>query len=560
MRCAMRSEIGIGIASVVGVLTMACGGKPGLTPKHNFPSKETLDQIASQEVKPVTRGAMKRVADWQIQPADDKPSPLDGLLGNVKATRELRCIARELGRFHLEHDAYPDERLRHFIAAACGYPSGSLSASHAVSEVPADVKDEQIVPQVRAPEGLEANASAGGSWLGRRGNKVITMFVAGTPRHGITIGPVDANGKFVVQGTIARDAELAFALVNQGAYGVDRCVPDAAHALPAFSFACTMKAGDKYAWVGIESQARGRVLADPVANVLVRRDDGPLVYSVVQREKRPVTTQKELAAIVAEGVNRVRSEAKLPPLTLLPAQSAANEKLAPHFFNAELTSDEKKSDTVALGLLAGWDVGGTIRDGNFFGVLLSGTDDADAWVDYALDMPMGRYTLLGGEMSRMAVGAAPPKMFGGLGAVVTTYDLYGANDHKADAAKLGKRLDEARFMRGLSPHKVYQAPSLTEQVRLVNAGDKNEMTALDEAMQSEVARLQTGVRGWVAIGTRVEDLELPKELVTNNVAFVAIEVTHYKIEGMPWGVLAAFFLTPQQAVPKTAAAPHARTP
>ena len=50
--------------------------------------------------------------------------------------KELRCVARELARFRLEHDAYPDERLKRFIIASCGLTTANVSYAEQRRRVP----------------------------------------------------------------------------------------------------------------------------------------------------------------------------------------------------------------------------------------------------------------------------------------------------------------------------------------------------------------------------------------------------------------------------------------
>jgi hypothetical protein len=369
----------------------------------------------------------------------------------------------------------------------------------------------------------------------------------------VTVAPADASGVVVVRGTAPAKTEAMLGLINQGA-NVAKCEPDVSIPLPLFAFRCPMAAGDRSAWVEVSAQPEGRLLTSSIVLALARRDTGPLDYVAAERGAAAAAIEP---AAVLEGVNRARAAVKLPPVTLAPAQSATNAKLAPHFFQAGLDGDQEKSDLVGLGLIAGWDVEGMIRDGNLFAALLSGDTDANAWLEYALDTPMGRHTMLTPGAQQIAIGAAPRDKVGGLGAVVTTYEFFGDDDHRADAHRVLLRIQRARLARGLSkPVPIAGLDRLAAQAVLVRDGQKDAYDALSDGLAAERAHAGRSVRGWVVAVNDIETMPLPPELLASGQLAVGIEVTHFRPAGAPWGYYVVFLLIPGADAPQeTAAAP-----
>ena len=112
-------------------------------------------------------------------------------------------------------------------------------------------------------------------------------------------------------------------------------------------------------------------------------------------------------------LNATRAQAGLPPVRLAEAQSAtagaspASTSPRRSARWADVASGALDDlNTIALGLLAGWQVAGTIRDGTFFSTFVPRTRDAGRWVDAALSMPIGRITLMAPEIDEVAIGSA----------------------------------------------------------------------------------------------------------------------------------------------------------
>jgi hypothetical protein len=554
---------------------VACGGaapearsarKRVRTPLANpFPSRDSLAELAAA---PVAKAPVQNVAsapEWNVViDTSEAASRAEARFAEVASktdtkltySKQLRCVARELGRFQVDHGAPPNERLKRFMIAACGMTNPAVGAMIQMGDATPDVPEEQILAQWQKTAAIppQLKGSAVGVWMARNKKRVAILIAFAKPEAEMVISPVDASGAFTVHGAAPPNTEYVLGLVNQGD-GVTSCEPDVATALPLFALRCTMAAGDKTAWVEVAARAQGRLLLRSTGLGLARREAAaPVSFVASARAPRPVTSPADLQEAVLEGVNRVRTGAKLNPVELAQTQTATNARLAPHFFAAALKNDLPKGDLVGLGLIAGWDVDGTIKRGNLFSALLSGTTDANDWLDYALEVPMGRFTMLSKEARQMAIGVSTPSEAGGLGAVVTTYDMFTGNDHRVDAALVFRQIEKVRMGRGLPP------PTRMEGVpavaRLVNEGKRDAEDALDAAMIAVRDHSGKSVRGWVLRTNQLEAVSLPPELLGAGPLDLAVEVTHHKEEGAAWGSYVVFLVTPSAVDPASTPTPQ----
>ncbi len=568
-----RILVGLGVGIVA--LVVGCGAPEGRSPHgvkraktappaQPFPSREKLDKLAAlPPPAPLPAQTVASAREWKLDAAaSDVAPPAEARYAQVAKqagvpvtfAKELRCVAREMGRFHLEHAAYPDERMRRFMVAACGLTTTAVSAGVSHGEADARIPDAELLAdwQKKLVVSADLRGSSVGVWMGRKGKRVVIMTVALKTSAGDMVMTNEEPGVVTVRGTAPADSEAVLGLVNQGPQ-VTRCAPDLATPLPLYAFRCSLADGDASAWIEVAARAQGKLLLRSIGLGLGRRDaSAPFVYTAPARDARIVTSSGELAAAVLEGVNRARATGQLAPLTLAEEQTATNGRFAPYFFQASHTKNDE-SDQVGLGLLAGWDVaGGTIRNGNLFAAMLSGTSNATAWLDYALESPMGRFTMLEPEARQIAVGVSPPGSIGGLGAVVTTYQMFGGSDHHADAARVFANITKLRAARGLAqPVALQDTRAMAAEASFVSAGKKDAQDALEAALIAVRDHTHLGVKGWLAMTNDLDAVPFPPELLASPTATVGVEVTHVRNPGAAWGTYVVFLVSPVSAAPPT---------
>jgi len=536
-----------GCAGGMGASTTTPSSAQKLVVKNPFPTRDRIEKLTSAPARPMPAREVATAPSWTVDAADPKESKIEkSLPADLVLSPELRCAARELARFRSENGATPDERIDRFIVAACGR-TANVQAFYSLAVVPAKVKDDEILKAWKGKLTVPADAhgKAAGAWMTRKGDNV-TLAVAFADPSPIKLTPADDAGRVIVTGSVPMTSSRVVGMINQGPYAVAECENDPSVALPEFRMMCPMAEGDPWAWLQVMTHPEGHRLMHTVSLSIARRDDKPITLT---RPSNLGDLPADTGAAILEGVNRTRTLATLPVLAPAVKQAAVNTRVAPHFFGAELANDSATADDLALGMLAGWDVdGGTIRNGTFFSGLISGTKDPASWLALALEMPMGRHSLLAPEARKIAIG--PGGLDGGpaVGAVVTTYTMFetGSVNHDRERARVFGRINEERAKRNLPPvASLGPMPEVATLTQQVSEGKREAGEALDSALLLESRRIQHGVRGWVVVSHDLDHFIVPPELLAS--PQIGIEVTTYKPEGSPWGAFLIYVITPSDA-------------
>ncbi|HLK38822.1 MAG TPA: hypothetical protein VKU41_18805 [Polyangiaceae bacterium] len=549
----------------------AAAGQPS-RPTTAFPAQNELASLPSLPAPPdAFAGSAVPVDGWDAStpPAvQDDPAAYDDasawgdLARSVALARHdrlrlspaLRCAATEVARFYVEQHGLPTESLRRFVVARCG---GSTPDSLPVAlslTIPEGTTDavafEHTGPQLR--QLVEARIASGRWALGlataRRGTRFAAVALLGTDEVTLeaTSRVADASHRAIVRGRLRDPAAAAMGLINRGQFGTRVCESDASLAPPAFAVSCELDPGDKAAWAEIVVRREGHVLSHTVADLLLTSGD------VAEVQYRPralgppalVADAAGLTSALLDAINRTRVQAALRPLALATKQSAHNLRLAGTFIDASFKHREDDADRIALGLVAGWEVDGTIRDGSLFVGMVAPTRDANVWLEFALERPVGRSVLLAPDVSRIAIGPAlPPGGASALGAVVTTYALFESPNHEADAAKVLARVQGARAAASRAPLVPIDAgPDLREQSARILRGESEPFAALNVAMRSLVQRSRGVIHGFVVEANDLDVAPIPDAVLHAPAGRVAVSVTHHRVKGAAWGQYVILYL------------------
>jgi hypothetical protein len=558
------------VVLAIGLLPTACATVPGppSPPVAQFPAPAALAAVEARQVElPAVPAAEVPAEGWTIDPARApvatgepwKPeSPIELAFASAVAdskrparlTRALGCAAGEIGRFALEHDAPPPESLQRVVNAACGVVAPSVGFQSLRGEVPARLSDAQILERFGAELGPKllarvpvAAVEIGFALVRARGQlmAIADYDVVPVDLEPFSVVP-DAHGDVVVSGRLRGEAAFFAGLINQGSYGVRDCAVDPSVARPQFRVTCRMAREDETAWMEIVYAPPGTVLALPLAQILVRRDVAKPVsfQEPAYAQARAVAEVVEFRAAVVEALNATRARAGMKPVRLSALESDTATRVARQYFAAALgAGGVADMNTVALGLLAGWQVPGTIRGGTFFAALLPATRDVGRWLDFALTLPLGRDALLQADVEEIALGPAFLRGPDGLGAIVAGYRFQHGDDHAADVATVLRRITEARTGRGLPLPKALSGfdAAITEELGAVKRGEENPSQALQASLQRALRRYERSVRGLVVEATSPDVFEIPAELVAQPNLQLAIGAVHYKPPGAAWSQL-----------------------
>ncbi|WP_394830774.1 hypothetical protein LVJ94_30125 [Pendulispora rubella] len=566
-----------------GLLAMGAVGCAGAgqtyapsKPAAVFPSRAELEAIAPKEVTAESFDLGNvQVETWNYGAAagpdgpyeDTSPwAPILGQIiqaappGQLRLSGALRCAAEETARFHLKHGSLPSMSWRRFTAARCGSPSPNVMILSNTFDLPEGVTDAQVVARMPANFAYEMakplhstsrHVTAGLAAV-RDGKRLAVgiVFARDTVQVDASSYRADAQRRVTVRGTLVGEpAEQISGLINLGRYGVAPCEADREVAPPAFELSCQMAEGDKWAWIDLTARAKDRVLSNQVGSVMVLAagEELPIQYGAPRGAGAPsvVRTPAEFRSALASRLNAVRGAARLSPLQLSAEQSTINERLVGVLLDTESKDAAKgnwsdfgsTADRAAIGVMAGWEVRGLIRDGTVFVASAPETRDATAWLDFAIEHPMGRATLLAPESRVVAIGPAVPKSANALGAVVTTYALFEGDDHSAEAERVFSAISSARTQRGLpAPVRLTNVPGLAEQTALVRAGKKAPSAAFHETLEYIAEHLPgERIQGLSFETLDVNRLIFPKELFRAGPMQLVVEVTHHRAPGAAWG-------------------------
>jgi hypothetical protein len=413
--------------------------------------------------------------------------------------------------------------------------------------VPASVSDAEVLAAWRADlakaltSNVPGDATEVGLWFGRLGDQAVAIAVYS--RQEARLRPFslvpNATGDVVVEGEIPGPVEYVTGYVNTGRYAADSCFVDPTVRLPRFRISCHLADEDASAWVELLYAQPKRVLAFPFAQFLVRHDPAAVLTHRPEVIGVPhaVGSAEEFARTAFDALNVVRSTAGLNPVKLSPAQSATATRLSGHYFAAAV---EKKNpevlNTIALGMLAGWQVGGMIRDANFVSVMVPHTRDAGRWLAEVLATPMGRISLMDPNIEEIAFGPTMRAEPDALGAVVTGYRFHHGNEHTQDVHRLLFRVAAARKRLSLPPpQRLAQIEDvLKNELVRVNEGQEQPWDAMQGVLEVGVTRYGADMRGYVVEANSLNAVQIPPEILGRPNLQLAIGVTHFKPPGAAW--------------------------
>lgn len=564
-------------AAALLLFTSACatgGSRSAPTGSHTesgFPTAATLKKVAT--APPPTLGDAAKYHDpeqWTVPgpfPQDVAlrgyagAQPWDQLLtksltpsaGMSVASVGMHCVAQAFAEFYLQHKAMPSPTVETFILGRCRATPANVQVNFLAGEVPASVDDAQLFQQWQ--DSLQktvgktdtSKLEAVGIGWARDADRAVVMVARGERRAFLEPVRIE-DGAAIVKGRLLLPHANMRVNISQGAYAYAECTENPKLRLPEFELRCPMAAGDTSAWVQIASFASGRVLGDTAAVLLVGASVEPPTTFV--RPKLPGSevevTPATLSQVFLNSINEVRTQAGLQPLALASAQSTEAESLAPHFFNAQLvTNDSDTAETVSLGLRAGWQVPELVRYSHFSAGVSVGTKSLRYVLSSLLQMPLSRQTLLDPEVREIALGPVIDPTGPFIGVLVSTYALFAEQDPRTVADEVFASLNRRRAEFGTAPAQRISRLGIGEDRATRQVADgRDPEVAFNSLLTGASQVLGTGVGGFVFVLPNLDRVEWPPDLVQIKDLNLHLSVTWYQPPYEPWGRYVIFAVYP----------------
>ncbi|MBI2372666.1 MAG: hypothetical protein HYV07_01575 [Deltaproteobacteria bacterium] len=461
--------------------------------------------------------------------------------GLVTVGEDMNCVARQIARFYLVHGKQPGSAFQTFVSARCGAPVASFATFTVTGSMPAKMGDSEVVTQAHEhvessiEHALGSGARILGGAIARGESSLVIAIVAGERRAHLEVVPaVPVDGSVKIAGELLSQASLVRALVTSGRFGVRDCT-DRAAKLPAYHFDCPINPEDSSAYVQVYSLPPGRLLAFPVLTLLARKNG-----EAVAAYHRPVVALE--GDTLDSKINAVRARAELPPLSFSVPESQIATTLAPHFFAAMVGDTEATvADEIALGLQAGWEIEGVVQYGSFSSAILAGSTDVDRFIHAALELPMGRETLLDPRAAHLAVGMMELANDSGLAAVFSTYRPVRAEDHAA----LAQQVLDALNRRRQHPAKLLDV--VRERAAELANDVQRGKTSIEEATNDLARSALSGgrsVRSWMFAVPELSQIPFPEELLGGESAEIGAAVAVTRLPGQAWATYLVVIVEP----------------
>lgn len=502
------------------------------------------------------------------------------------ATRGMDCAAREHGRFMLANNFdSPAEDLEDFIHRRCGVSASSRGVmtryytwdledgqTVTLDNMSPDFEKKQFGKSVKE---IEKSVEDGeiGVWYGQKDNKGMLLIAAG--RNDLFFEPIATNPTpgqpITLTGQIQRKGDYIFAMVTAGEYGHDICSTDTSVDLPKFEITCPTVDTDEEIIFTVYTRRRGALLSSVIFSQAVRPreatpeaaptpegmepgDEAPatekVVFTTSPLKQKLIEASSSIKASSQEEratalVNIARAEAGLEPLELSVKQSATAKQTAPHLLAASNEEDDEQTNLLSMGLLAGWDVEGSIINGSLMIDRSVSTDLIDI-LARELESPMGRSTLLDEESSVISFGLLEE---GSRIALVTVaYDFLPTESHATRAKTVSKSLADARELKGKKPFVRSKklrgtAGRYADRVR---AGKISFEKAAEGLAKKTSESYNSGVNIFTIYTHDLEDLEFHKDLMKAKSPEGVVMVAPFTPEGHPWTVYGVVIVVPSK--------------
>jgi len=563
-------------AALAGPFSIACaassptqGSKTSKLPvddvaiRQPFPTQERLDELGGSPVeRPLAAvGTLAAVTSWSIEPAvpeaqwrapyagDDPNSAAfaawtkTGASG-VTVSAAMTCLAQQYARFDAEHpETIAGADVRAFMHARCGVPFDTVQARRWSFE---SDKFPGLDPKRPQPEVLALLERASGQavcglgvWKGEK--KVVVSVLMGEPP--LELAPVPflsgSGGSVDISGVYDQPTEWMTARVTHGATGSVSCARLPASDPPgAFGFRCPTKPEDAIAVVEVVAAPKGSVLGRVMARVLISPNGtNPTQYDAPTLDL-PATAGDFSSSAVLAGINALRGKSGLADVVGAPAQDVVTANLFPHLLGA---TDHGVRNEVALGLIAGWQVEQTIRQGTFNALYHHPDTPLDRVLAGALFFPAFRAATLSPQIAVVSTAVLDDPQKSARGLLNVGYEVFLPGDFAAEEAAVFAALDDARATLELPPVQRVEGgadeAALSESAERIRLKESKPGEELDRMVKHFSEHVGRDFYGFIYTPTLIDGWtpDFSKEFFEHEDMAVAVTVSYFNPPYAAWG-------------------------
>lgn len=464
---------------------------------------------------------------------------------NTVRSEASACVARQYGHYYAANDRWPDQELKTFIAARCGWIGGNFASTalRVTDNRSLDQIAEQFTDHIASF--LESSRKAidgpmdAAFNVERIGDATIATLVAGERTVTLKPRPITFDERGTIEGRVENPRyNLVQAYIGDGPLGARSCERDPAARFPNFRFHC---GGDSQtepqgrAYVEFSLNVRDQLFSELGGTTLLVSDPDELRY-VSATASVPATSEgTSPTERLAAQINAFRERAKLTPVAFSQPQSKTLGDLLPHMLAAQSDDDESLFSLLTLAAIAGWDIDSPILSGDFT-MRVTAHNDPIRTMATLLTSPSARHMLFDADLSHIAMASSQQQ--GATSLLLTGYKRVPGLTGEELVARALNTLNSAREAAGNRP--VVDSGNYQQAATLLSGavaqGKGTPAEATDRIVNAMARNLETEVLYWTLPTDNLEDFTIPEELITARALRATVFAAPYQHPEDPWSI------------------------
>ncbi|RDV37699.1 hypothetical protein DV096_11295 [Bradymonadaceae bacterium TMQ3] len=464
---------------------------------------------------------------------------------NTVRSEASACVARQYGHYYAENERWPDQELRTFIAARCGWIGGDFATTglritdnRSLDQIAAQFSDHMTSFLESSRKAIDGPMDAALN-IERIGDATIATMVAAERTVTLKPRPITFDERGTIEGRVEGPRyNHVQAYIGEGSLSARVCERDPAARFPNFRFHC---GGDSQtepqgrAYVELTLDVRDQLFSELGGTTLLVSDPSDLRYvsatAAVPTTSEGTTSTERLAA----QINAFRERSKLTPVAFSQPQSKTLGELLPHMLAAHNDDDEDLFSRLTLAAIAGWDIGSPILSGDFT-MRVTAHNDPVRTMATLLTSPSARHMLFNADLSHIAMASSQDN--GATSLLLSGYKRVPGLTGEQLVERALNTLNTAREAAGNRPvidsGNYQQAATLLSGAVAQGKGTPTEAT--DRITRAMSRNLETEVLWWTLATDNLDDFSIPDALITARALRATVFAAPYQHPDDPWSI------------------------